>query len=461
LTLPSASREELKRLLLLQIENEFPLPPNELAWGYQMLGEKDSSQNPGIRTQEVLVVAVRKELIEEYAEFLSAAGFNPVFTLAALARGRLAPSTSGSYAVLDTGRCQSEFATFENGVLVSVRVLPWGDESIARAIEKNLDCSLDEAEKLKQQLDQGIALEPALEARVRSTVEAAYDALWRLLNGAGHASKVYLSGADAHQADLAQVLARRLGNGGQCERLDANTGEGGSAAILGLKKAVEEDAAGLPLALEVKPMNGAAGRARPAPLKWAVLTAVLVLAALSFPYAEATILKERLSHRLSALQADKGRLVIIDRELGFLQYLKQNQPPYLDAMFMLSKFAPPGTRIDSLSMNRRGELSWRGSLKDGNQVADFRSKLMDSGFFAAVAVEEQTPTPDRQKVSVRITAQWKSAADRESLSLGLTAAELAKPKAAGLERMSGAPPPKTNVVSSPVRTPPARPDSPE
>ena len=31
LTLPAASKEELQRLLLLQIENEFPLPPNELA----------------------------------------------------------------------------------------------------------------------------------------------------------------------------------------------------------------------------------------------------------------------------------------------------------------------------------------------------------------------------------------------------------------------------------------------
>src|SRR5439155_861306 len=34
LTLPAASKEELQRLLPLQIESEFPLPPDQLAWGY-------------------------------------------------------------------------------------------------------------------------------------------------------------------------------------------------------------------------------------------------------------------------------------------------------------------------------------------------------------------------------------------------------------------------------------------
>jgi hypothetical protein len=175
-------------------------------------------------------------------------------------------------------------------------------------------------------------------------------------------------------------------------------------------------------------------------LKWAALAVLLALACLSFPYAEAVFLKARLARRLTALKADKGRLATIDRELGFLQFLKLSAPPYLDALYLLSKSAPPGTRIDSFSLNRRGDLSLRGSLKDGTQVADFRSKLIDSGFFATVVVEEQTPTPDRQKVNVRITTQLKPATDRESLAIGPTAAELAKPKPASSEMSPGAPP---------------------
>jgi hypothetical protein len=80
-------------------------------------------------------------------------------------------------------------------------------------------------------------------------------------------------------------------------------------------------------------------------------------------------------------------------------------------------------------------------MKDGTQVAGFRSKLIDSGFFASVAVEEQTPTPDRQKVTVRITAQWKPANDRQSLSIGPTAEEIEKAKNRPKDPPPGAFPP--------------------
>jgi hypothetical protein len=180
--------------------------------------------------------------------------------------------------------------------------------------------------------------------------------------------------------------------------------------------------------LQSKPTNGSAALARPAPWKWAALALGLAIFLLTLPYLEAPLLKWRLSKRLKAIQADRGRLVAIDRDLDFLRNLKQNQPPYLDALFLLAKAAPPGSKFDSLSMNRRGDLALRGSMKDGQQVVGFRSKLIDSGFFASVAVEEQTPTPDRQKVAVRITAQWKPANDRQSLSLGPTAEEIEKAK---------------------------------
>ncbi len=123
----------------------------------------------------------------------------------------------------------------------------------------------------------------------------------------------------------------------------------------------------------------------------------------------------------------------MDRELEFLRYLKQGQPAYLEVLFIMAKAAPPGTRFDTLSMNRRGELSVRGSIKDSQQLADFRSKLLDTGCFTNVVVEEQTPTPDRQKLTLRMSGQWNSAGGREGLAGALAASEADKPKAAGKE----------------------------
>jgi hypothetical protein len=58
-------------------------------------------------------------------------------------------------------------------------------------------------------------------------------------------------------------------------------------------------------------------------------------------------------------------------------------------------------------------------------------------------VEEQTPTPDRQKLTVRMSGQWDAAGGREGLAAALAAGEADKPKAGGKE-------------APPNRRPPAR-----
>src|SRR5204863_5397974 len=102
---------------------------------------------------------------------------------------------------------------------------------------------------------------------------------------------------------------------------------------------------------------------RTAPWKWAALAGVLALSTLCFPYAEAFLLKNRLAKKLATLKADQVRLATIDRELGFLQHLKNTQPPYIDALSILASASQAGARIDSLTMNRRGELSFRATMR--------------------------------------------------------------------------------------------------
>jgi hypothetical protein len=164
------------------------------------------------------------------------------------------------------------------------------------------------------------------------------------------------------------------------------------------------------------------------PKKWAIRAAALLCALLVLPYAEALLLKGHLAKKLNEIKAEQGRLSAIDHDLDFLRSLKQNSPPYLDALYLFAKYAPQGARLDSTSMNRRGEISLRGSMHDGQQVTDFRGKLIDSGFFDRVTVEEQVPTPDRQKVNVRITAQWKPLEKRLRLAIGPTKEEIEKAK---------------------------------
>ncbi len=439
LSLPGAPTEEIHKLLQLQIEKEFPLPPDALAWGCRPLGGTSGGANG---RREFLVAAVKKDIVEDYFEVLSACGLSPVFTVAALARNGLCPQPGGSYAVLDIGRKQSELTTFDNGVPGSIRIVHWGGDNITRAIEEKLGVSYDEAEKIKLQSEQS----PASNGELGCVIEAALPNALHPLVGAlqGNWPRLYLTGKSARQKALASRLREGLGNRVECEAI-ALAEPDHSAAIVALRKAAEKDGRQAALLLRFKEKKGAGSQGRAALIKWQELAALvrkdgdgivhtsawkwarlalaLGVCCLVFPYAEALIAKPYFSRKLAAIKADRGRLPLIDRELGFLQHLKKNQPPYLDALTILGNAAAPGTRFDSLSMNRRGDVSLRGTMQNLQQVTDFRSKLIKSGFFAGVTVEEQTPTPDRQRVTVRMTAQWKPANARQHVTIDLSPPE--------------------------------------
>lgn len=365
ITLPAAAKEDFERVLRLQIESEFPLSPDELAWGWRDISD-------GSPKREILVTAVRKEIVEDYAALLTAAGAKPEFTLAALARHALCPPAAGAHAILAAGQNDAELACFENGRLTAVRVLSSGPEA-----------ALESAAKISG------------------------------------AKTLFLCGVP--------VAAN-----GHCQRLDVSGGAGCSAATLGLKKLAAENGALLRLQTRPRPAKTGFQFSWAGQRLWLTRAAVLLGVLMVLPFAEPLVLKPFLAKKLASFKAGKERFTsVVEPELRFLQAYKQNQPPYLDAVYVFSKAAPPGLRLDSISLGQHGEISLRASLQNAQQVMDFRTKLIASGFFESIVVEEQTPTPDRQKVNVRMTAQWKSAGARAAVKLDPAPEETGKAKPGG------------------------------
>lgn len=406
LTIPPAGKNEFHQMLRLQIESEFPLSPDALAWGYLRLDDAGGASVD--KRQELIVAAVKKEVVLEYDALLAECGINATFTLAALARSSLCPSPTKSYALLEIGRDHSEFLSFDNGIPAALRILPWGEGNLAST----------------------------------DSLKTSIKTHWPI-RGIGGVPTVFLLGNTALQKEIASRLAKEFAEDVKCEQVSFSPGEGQSAAILGLKKSLENEADRRILVLHVNESKnpthakGLLVFTDAALRKWALLAGLLLIGCLVFPYMEALLLKPFLLKKIAAAKASRGTLDTIDRELSFLQHLKQNQSPYLDAMYLIANAAPGGTRFDSISMDRRGEISLRGSLRDLQQVVLFRSKIIESGFFSNVTVEEQTPTPDRQKVNVRMTAQWKPANARQSLKIGPTPEEMEKIKAAAKEGGAG------------------------
>ncbi len=368
LSVPAAAADETRRLLAMQLEAQLPVPPSDLAWGCQPLSRSRGTPHGSPGLQEFVVVAVRKELLEDYRRILSTAGLQSEFTVGALARQGLCPKNSSDFSVLEAGRTRSELAVFDDRGPLSVRILPWG-------VQRNGESP-------------GAALE----------------------NGIGQ--KLYLLSDGGGQENLASVLAPGLKPGISLELVEAR--HPGTPANEGLKKLLESGQTPIFLGAHqaALPKSPAGGR-----WKWAVLAGVLAVAALVLRYAEAVVYQARLSRKLANIAAYRNSLPRIEREFNFLNYIKTNQPPDLDVLTVLAQCAPPGTRIDSLSLVRHGDLSLRGSVGDAQAPGAFRSKLIDSGFFSRVVVDEQAPTPDGQKFTFRISAQVRPDGFRKTLSL--------------------------------------------
>jgi hypothetical protein len=357
MSLPNAAQADVERLLTLQLEAQMPVPPNELAWGCARL------KSPGTtELQEFLVIAVKRELLSDYTAILARGGAAAQYTLGAVARQPLCGPTAESFSILESGAIKGELATFDQRGVLAVRVLSLGDGPLNGTLPSQLG------------------------------------------------QKVYLTGPG--QQNLAKRLTEAQLAAG-VEILNGFSGPGKTAANLGFRRLIESGAE--PILL------GAHEAAPPAPpvppWKWVGSAGLLVLMALSLRYAEALIFRARLSNKLAAIASYRATLPKIERQFNFLNYIKTNQPPYLDTLTLLALSAPAGTKIENSSFVRHGDLSVRGTTGNAEGPGALRSKLIDSGFFSRVVVDEQAPSSDGQKVTFRLSAQVRPDGLRKPLSL--------------------------------------------
>jgi hypothetical protein len=378
LRVPASAGSEFQRLLQLQVEASFPVPPEDLAWGVVEPASRGGTAAPrdggGLRT--VHVAAIRRSALQPLASAASEAGLVATFTLSARLRHE-AGLAGFTGCRLDVGRRATDLTRWEDGQLVRLRTLPIGYDGTATAAEALAAAVAD--------LPPGIPISLAAE-----------------LDTAG------LEGLASRIPDRTRVEFRsiRPGSVEGAVPLAAWTGE-----RLPLRFAVDSEAG--PVLVDSKRRIPA--EARP----WLVRAVALAGAILLFPWVEALIQRPRLQRQLAGLGKDLGRLPEIDRRLDFLQHIADSQPPYFDATYVISKAAPQGTKLDGFTMNRRGEVSLNGYVQQPPQVGEFRDRLIESRFFSSVVVEEQSmPQPGGGRANFRISAQWKPAADREALQLG-------------------------------------------
>jgi type IV pilus assembly protein PilM len=148
LVIPSEDASEVKKMLTYEAEHHLPLPLADVEIDYAVLKKE-------ARKTQIILAAVKKEVIAEHLGLLEKAGLKPdAIEISAIAlynasRDQLAPH--GLTAQVSIGAAFTDINIARNGSLEFSRGLHWGSRDLTLALTDLLHLNFDDAEKIKKE----------------------------------------------------------------------------------------------------------------------------------------------------------------------------------------------------------------------------------------------------------------------------------------------------------------------
>jgi type IV pilus assembly protein PilM len=149
--LPEMTGEELAENIQVEAEQYIPFNVEDVNIDFQILG---SSPEKGER-MEVMLVAAKKEVIDDYINLLKKSGLSPevidvdFFALENAFEANYPASESGGVALVDIGSSKMNINVLKNGVSMFNRDASIGGYQITNDIQQRFGLEYEEAEKVK------------------------------------------------------------------------------------------------------------------------------------------------------------------------------------------------------------------------------------------------------------------------------------------------------------------------
>lgn len=147
LSLPKTKEDNLRDMILLQIEEYIPLKAPDSVFDYDIISE--DSQNVFVE-----VVAIASVTIESYISAFNKAGLVPTsfeIEAQAIARAVIPSADTGPVMIVDFGDARTGVSISKNGRVFLTTTLSIGGTDLTNMIAKNFSLSFDEAEKMKHE----------------------------------------------------------------------------------------------------------------------------------------------------------------------------------------------------------------------------------------------------------------------------------------------------------------------
>ena len=148
--LPSQSQDELDETIKWEAEQYIPFDINEVNLDYQILQEESLDGQ-----MDVLLVAAKKDLIDDYLGVVSDAGLSlavmdvDAFALGNMYESNYDASPDTAVALVDIGASVININVMNGSVPVFTRDITSGGNQYTEEIQKTLNVSFEEAEKVK------------------------------------------------------------------------------------------------------------------------------------------------------------------------------------------------------------------------------------------------------------------------------------------------------------------------
>jgi type IV pilus assembly protein PilM len=143
--------EQLQDSISYEAEQYIPFDISDVNLDFQILGENENNPNQ----MNVLLVAAKKEMVNDYVNIAQLAGLNPciidvdAFGLQNIYEFNYAPSEDENVALIDIGASKTSLNILKGKTSVFMRDVSLGCSQIDHKIASLIDCTLEEAEQIK------------------------------------------------------------------------------------------------------------------------------------------------------------------------------------------------------------------------------------------------------------------------------------------------------------------------
>jgi type IV pilus assembly protein PilM len=216
--LPSQGDEELDANVEFQASQLIPDTLENVNLDYQALGYLDNSDKI-----EVLLVAVKKDIINSYTQAIKEAELEPAivdvdyFAMENMFEINYEPENTGVVGLVHIGARYTSINVLRRGLSAFTGDLPVGGESFTEALVHALQLSYDQAEALKVSGGSDAKKQAEVEKLLKPTADYLASeisrtlSLYRAMAEEGGIHKIYLSGGGAKTPGLSRIIADRLG----------------------------------------------------------------------------------------------------------------------------------------------------------------------------------------------------------------------------------------------------------